>query len=495
MISAAVYYTLYTSGGHAKISSYISDQVSKEIGQKVTLKIEDIVFSPSQVDATFLINDALRAQVVGAISPLDKTYDIKYHLTGDKIVYQNVNIKDKVDIKGSVSGIKDDFKLRGEGVALEGNVNFSLHHQPKKEKDIKLDLQKVNSAKVFELLGKKPLIGGMLTLTADLPLYSEFEKSGEVKVEIYRSGVYLKNIRQTYGLQLPDDFMLSGSGDIQLAVGQHTFNAKIESNVGNLSLERGRFIEVNKKLSALYTLDIAELSKLHFITKKRYGGKFVAQGELEYLDGLRLDGWSDSLDGKVSYYYEKGKLEAKLEALSLAKLFTAMHYPTIMIGDIYGKAEVDVYDNSAVINLRSKNLRFRRSSVIENIYKVSSVDISRELFSKTYFTASVERGIVFYDFKAENRGSYIYLSDAKMDSKYNTIETDFDVKMQGEEISGEIYGSLKSPKVKLDMGKYIEFKARKEIDEFFGMGTSDKVEKKLNNVDMNDVEGFMKGFF
>lgn len=495
MIGVAIFYIFYTSYGHAHISLKVSAQLSQELGQEIKLTIEDIAFTPSHIDATFLINDALRAKVEGFMSPLDKEYDIKYHLSGQKIAFKGVDIKDSVDIRGTLQGVMDDFTLQGEGTALEGKVDFSLHHQPKRDQDIKLHLAKVSTAKLFELLRKKPLLGGKLSLEADVPLYSEFEKKGKIMLDMHRSGVYLQNIRADYGVLLPDDFMLSSTGTIHLANDQHTFDGHVDTTVANVVFKNGKYSEANEKLSALYHVDIEELSKLRFISKKRYVGKFQADGALEYLDGLRLDGTSNSIGGKVSYYYEKGMLEAKLEALSMAKMFSAMAYPAIMIGNIDGKAEVDVYDSSAVINLRSKNLRFKRNSVIENIYKVSSVDISRELFQKTYFTSSVEKGVVFYDFKAENRASHIALFDAKMDSHHNTIDANFDIKMQGEELSGAVYGSLKSPNVKLDMGKYIEFKAKKEIDEFFGMGTSDKVKKELDNVEMDDVKGFIKGFF
>jgi len=495
MIAAAIFYIFYTASGHAQISSKVSTLLSKELGQEVRLTIEDIAFTPSHIDVTFLINDALRAEVEGFMSPLDKEYVIKYHLSGDKILFKGVNLEDKVDISGRLQGLKDDFKLQGQGSALDGEVDFSLHHQPKKDEDIKLSFQNLNTAKLFELLEKKPLLGGTFSLEADVSLYSEFEKRGDIKLDIHRSGVYLQNVRADYEVLLPDDFMISSAGTIHLSPGQFTFDGRIDTTAANLVLKKGRYSEANQKLNALYHLEIDELSKLRFLTKKRYAGKFESDGELEYLDGLRFDGESNSMDGKMSYYYEEGKLEAKLEELSMEKMFRAMAYPSIMIGDISGKVEVDVHDNSAVINLRSKNLRFKRSSVIDNIYRVSSMDISRELFQKTYFTSSVENGVVFYDFKAENRGSHIALFDAQMDSHRNTIETNFDIKMQGEELSGEIYGSLQSPKVKLDMGKYIEFKAKKEIDEFFGMGTSDKVKKELNNVDMDDIKGFINGFF
>jgi len=172
-----------------------------------------------------------------------------------------------------------------------------------------------------------------------------------------------------------------------------------------------------------------------------------------------------------------------------------MHYPSIMIGDIDGKVELDTADYSAILNLRSKNMHIKKTAVIDTIYRATSVDISKEIFSKTYFTSTIDKGVVYYDFHAENRASYLSLFDAKMDSSNNTIDTNFEIKMQGEEMSGVIYGSLNSPQVKLDMGKYLEFKAKKEIDDFFGIGTSEKVKKEIDKIDKDSIKGFIKDFF
>ncbi len=491
----AFYYIFHTSSGLSKLSSSLTQKISQEIAEEVRVDIKEISFSLSKIKMTIMINESLELVLSGWVSPLDEVYDVKYHVKGDEIVSDTVHFKDKVDIKGTIKGKKEDFKLQGEGIALEGKVRFSLHHQAKKEKDIHVEIHKMSAAKFFKLVGRKPLFAGAFSLEAALPLYSKFEKEGDITLDIHRAGVYLQNIREAYGIQFPDDFMLSGTGHLHLSNAIHTFDAKVKTTIADVSVRRGKITEVNKKLTALYHLKIEELSKLQFLSKKRYGGAFVADGELEYLDGLRFDGQSASLGGKMDYYYEKGTLEAKLEALSLVKLFRAMYYPPIMIGDISGKAEVDIDKNVAVVNLRSPNLHFRRNALIETIYHASSVDIAKEIFTKSYFTSTIENGIVFYDFKAENKTSHIYLLDAKMDAVQNSIDSSFDIKMQGEALSGEVYGSLKSPQVTLNVAKYIEFKAKKEIDEFFGVGTSEKVKKELDDVDMDDVKGFIKGFF
>jgi len=469
----------YTSFGHEKISSYISQKASKALGREVELKIEEMSLSPSHLDATIMIDDRLKTKVKGFFYPFLGTYDIDYRLMGE--------YAGKVDINGTIEGKKEDFQIMGKGRALDGEVSFSGHYEPKAQKDIKVVLQEVSGAKLFLLLGRKPIFAGKVSLKADIPLYAAFEKYGDISIKTGRGGVYLKNIKALYGVQLPDDFTFSSHGDIHLEKGKHTFQGLVVSSIGEIEIKEGTLIEENKKIEAKYHLQIKDLATLAFVTKKRYAGEFVAKGTFLYHDGLRFDGESDSLGGKLSYSYEKEKISGVLETVSLSKLFKAMAYPPIMIGDINGKASYSLADKIAVINIKSREMHFQDNRMVRKIYRASGVDFSKELFTSTYFASSVEEGIVSYDFKAENRKSYLAISNAKMDAMANTIDADFDLKMQEEELSGKIYGSLKAPKIDLNIGKFLEFKAKKEIDEFFGKGTSKNVKK--------NVKGLLKSFF
>ncbi len=494
-MGVALFYMLHTASGLARISSYLSGQLSLEIGQDVKVDVEAISLSLGAVNARMLVNDALRVEVHGDRGAFDRVYDVNYHIRGEKIAFEGVNFQDKVNLKGRFQGTLEAFKLQGKGRALDGKVDFSLQHQAKQDREIALKMQEGNATKLFQLFGKAPLIKGKFSLDMDVLQYSQFEKAGDIKLTLHRAGVYPQNIRHLYGIAVPDDLMLWGNLSVHLTNAIDHFDAKIASTIGKIFIKKGKITEAKQEMRALYSVEIPALSKWQFLTKKAFYGPFVANGEFLYHDGLRLDGQSKSLSGGLDYYYEKGTLEAKLDKVSLQKLFMTMHYPPIMIGDMSGRVELDIQKDVALVNLRSHNLHFKANAVLEKIRKASSIDIAKEIFTTSYFTSTIEKGIVYYDFKAENSASHIYLLDAKMDSHKNSIDTNFDVKMQGEELSGVVYGSLKYPQVKLDMSKYIKFKAQKELDDFFGTGTSGKIKKKLNDVKIDDVKGLLKKLF
>jgi hypothetical protein len=475
---------LHTQSGHTKLSSYLSTKVSKEVGKEIHINIQKMHLTPTYLDTTLMVEDKLQVKIVGSRS-LFGLYDIGYEIIGEGI-----------DINGTVKGEREDFLLVGKGALMMGMIDFSLHHQNRAQRDIMIDARQVDAAKLMLFLNQKPLLAGRFSLHADIPLYREYDKNGLLDISLHHGGVYLENVKSRFGVVLPSDFMVLADMHIVLASGEDTFEGKIKSSLGDVNLTQGRYIEANDKLNVHYMLAIPELSKLSFITKKYFSGRFHAKGEVEYIGGaLRFDGKSNSLDGILTYYFEKGKLEAKLQEASLSKVFEILHYPPIMIGTVHSDINYDIEANIALINMESMDASFANSSAVKKIKEASGVDLSQELFDRTYFAASVEDGIVSYDFKAQNKKGFLSLNDAKMDASKNTIMANFQMRLQEQELSGEISGSLKSPQVEIDIAKYIEFKAQKEIDGFFGRGVTESVKENIKGLNAKKVKRFLKSFF
>lgn len=77
-----------------------------------------------------------------------------------------------------------------------------------------------------------------------------------------------------------------------------------------------------------------------------------------------------------------------------------------------------------------------------------------------------------------------------MNSKENSIDTYFDVKMQRKEFSGKVYGSLDDPKVNLRMQKLIKYEMSRQMDRI--MGT--KATKAIRQIPMEGLaEGMAAG--
>jgi len=72
------------------------------------------------------------------------------------------------------------------------------------------------------------------------------------------------------------------------------------------------------------------------------------------------------------------------------------------------------------------------------------------------------------DLKLENNKHYLYLRSILINSTENSIDTYFAVKMQKQELTGKVYGSMDDPKVNLRLQKYIKHQMSQQMDRVMG---------------------------
>ncbi len=482
-MSAGLYYLLYTQSGQGYIAKTLEKKLSAVVGRDISLEIENMALSPTHLDASMLVDGAMHLDLSGFRS-LTGAYDIGYRLRGEDI-----------NISGQVEGLLTDFTLKGEGVFLDGVTHFSLRKKEELFEDVEVQMQHVDAAKFAQLLGELPLVASTFSLQAKLPKISASQKVGDVHIVLDRGGVYLQNIYKLFSKRLPSDFMMEGEGDIQVVDNTISFDAKVLSNIGRLTLQKGQYSEPNHTFKSHYMFETSTLEKFTFVTKKRYVGAFKTIGDASYHDSWRCKGSSESLKGSIAYIFEKEKWSTHFQDISLKRLLEMMGYPAIMIGDASGKANYDIKEKIAIVNMESPNMHFAANGMTKKILEKGDIDLSKELFTQTFFSGAVQGGVVSYDFSAKNDDALVALSDVKMDAHNNTIKANFALQLQGEELYGEIFGSLKHPQVSIDMSRYIKFKAQKEMDGFFGMGTTQKVKEQIKKIKPSAVKGFIKGFF
>ena len=101
----------------------------------------------------------------------------------------------------------------------------------------------------------------------------------------------------------------------------------------------------------------------------------------------------------------------------------------------------------------------------------------RERFDKSRLEMSYYNNIIRGFMKLQNDNSHLYLTGATVDTAQNTIDAYFDFKMQKQEFSGKLFGSLESPDVNLDMQKLIKFQMDKQLNKMMGKEANKLIDK------------------
>ncbi len=412
--------------------------------------------------------------------------DMRYTLSSDCIATEECKIDDTIAINGQVKGHFTKLILSGEGVALDGRVNYKAIKYTDKVEDVHIKMQDINSTKLLRLLGQTAIIKGKANATVYFSFMNEKHKQGYITYDVKDND--FKSIP------------LSLHTEVKINNDTHTFIMDVTSPYLSLNLTKGIYNQEQKIAHAHYVLDIKDLSKLENLLGYKYKGAFYAIGEMSYAKYFKITGLSKSYGGMTDFIFENDGLKVTLEDVFLHEILALFPFPSMITANATGHIYYNFIQDTLVVNTRLDNAKFLHCKLADVIRKKAGVNILNETFDNATLDITYHNNIIISELKLANDNSHIYLSNAKIDTKKETINAYFDFKMQKQEFSGKVYGALDKPKVNLNMQELIRYQMDKQVDKIIGKNNR----RIMENMPMGNVAkdiatdvgaSFMKVFF
>ncbi len=451
-----IFYLFYTELGHKSLAFMFSEYLSKKTYNKIV--VSDFNFdSYPRLIFDIKVNDTATAHLEGTVNSHE--VDMTYHLQGKKYHWNNFFIDSPIDVKGKMMGLASSLRVDGRGRAFDGNISYSFLKLTKKFRDMNILLTNANSKDVLKFLKQKPLIKGRIKINSQFKVFSEYKRDGVAKITM--SKVFMPSIAPYVPFKLRATV---GFKDMAYSI-----DGQIDSDIGNLEIKNGYYHKIRKEGEAKYLLHLTELSYFDKILKGRYTGSLDTNGSILYRDKkIRVDGVTDKFDGELHYLYSKDNLTIKLKKLSLKKVLKQLNYPILLTAKVDGRVDYSIKDRIMLINTKLKEARFRRTKMTNMILKAVNIDMLADIYDDSSFIAGYQNEQLSAVLKIDNRVNHIYLNNAILNRKKNSIDSDFEVKMNGQEIFGRITGTLKHPSVSIDIRRLIKEQIKKRIGSFFG---------------------------
>lgn len=472
-LSVGLFYLFSTPLGNQNIYDYIDYRLSKKTDFDIKIKSINIDNYPNYVVIELIIEKRAKLTLTGYMDT--SRVDMRYKLISDCVATNICKIDDHINIDGNISGEYSHLKIRGKGVALDGNVSYRGVKFTDKAEDIKLTMRDINSSKLLILLGQDALIKGSADVDVDFKLMQEDNIDG----------FFTYNIQDNNFSGIP----LTLNTVVNIANMKHKFRANISSPYLELNITDGEYKQDIKLANANYKLDIKNLSKLEALLGYKYLGSFYARGEMIYDKTLKINGFSKSFGGLLDFVFVENNLKIKLDKVSFVDFMSIFPYPKMISADATGEINYDFIDKKLDVNTKLNNTKFLPSKLVNIIYQKSGVNMMKESFDDSYLDASYQNKILSGDVEIANDKSHIFITSVNMNSIQNTVNAYFDFNMQKQAFSGKIYGSLTEPKVNLDMQRLIKFQMKKQLDSIMGRGNRIGVEKMIDNIPMANVAG------
>jgi len=451
LLSLGLTYLLYTSFGNQKIYRFAGYILSQKAGLLVEVKSINIREYPKVI---IEMNVERKAKLIFTGELNNESLDMDYTLTSECIASDVCKIDDNINVKGNVNGPFSRLSIIGEGEALDGNVRYSVVKFPDKVKDLNLTMRDVNSSKLFTLMGQEALIKGKADVNVMFQIMDTDNKQGTITYDVKDnnfSGIPL-NLHTTVDI----DNM------------KQSFIIDITSPFLKLNISEGTYDQEKKLAKAFYILDVKDLGALETLLGYKYLGSFYAMGEMSYDKYITIIGLSKSFGGMIDYIFEKDGLKVELIDVSFNNFMKLFPFPSIIDADTRGNIYYNFIQDTLVVNTTLKNAKFLPSSIVDAVYQRSGVKMRKETFDDCLLNATYHNNVLYGDMKLANEKSYFQITNVKMDSEKDIINAGFDFKMQRQEFTGKVFGSLNDPNVDLDMHKLIKYQMDKQLDNIMG---------------------------
>jgi len=451
-----IFYFLNTLAGHHTLEFFLEDYLSKKTYNKIKIHSLDIEQYPCIV-INLQVNDTANVLLEGEVSEYD--INMSYHLLGDSLKFNTFYLEEKMDIKGELLGSFSALKVTGKGEVFEGEVEYDFIKIPTKIKDINFKMQQVNIQKILHFFKEKGYLFGLADIDGKFNSLEKYKKEGEVKLHMDSASMpkFLPNI--SFSLDTVIDF--NGI--------EYKGKGSLYSEMGRVTVTDGTYHKSKKVGDVNYTLHLKDLTYFERFFKHRLSGSLDTKGHAIYKDGeLFVKGHTDKFEGDLTYLYEKENIHLQLEDVSLEKILDEFSFPILFSSRLYGKIDYDTKDEIVLIDTDLRKTHFRKTTLSNMLYTKADIDLLADVYDKSSFMGGYKNSTLFFILKIDDGESHIYLKDTKLNALSNQVTSNFEIKMQGQEIYGNIYGTLKDPKVSVDMQRLLKYQVKKRFGDFLG---------------------------
>ena len=448
-----IFYFLKTDSGHQNLGYFIEDYLSAKTYNKIEVISLNLEKYP-HIEIELQVNNRANITLKGEFNQYN--IEMKYHLKGDSFHFNEFYLNDTIDVNGEVIGSFSSLLIKGEGRVFDGDIEYSFVNTPYEIKDMSVQMKKVNSQKIFTFFKERSLLSGSVDIYANFDYFSKYLKEGQLK--IYMQDAFIPNLIKDTPLILNSTIDFKGV--------EYRYVADISSDIGEVILKDGYYHDGEKIVKVDYSVHLKNLAYFEKILKHNYQGALDLNGTLVYNTdngSIEIDGYTHQFEGELSYLYKKEHIDVTLKEVSLERLLKQFSYPILFLSKIDGKIHFDIKEKSIIVNTELRDTRFVSSELTQMLYDKAGIDMLAEVYDKSFFSAGYYNSTFSSSLKIDNGKSHVYLTDTTLNLIDDRIDSNFEIKMQGQEIHGEVHGILKEPKIWIDKKKIMEYQMNKHL--------------------------------
>jgi hypothetical protein len=159
-----------------------------------------------------------------------------------------------------------------------------------------------------------------------------------------------------------------------------------------------------------------------------------------------------------------------------------LYYPEIFKSNIKLDLDYDIATKKGLSKLITNNGQFLTNQTTDLLKKFTQYDLTMEIYDITNLTTKIDNTKLINDLYMKSKNSEIKSKVFDIDTATSLINADLTLKYRKYDMGLTLKGAIADPKVKLDISKTIENKAKEKLKETINEKLKDKLDENTKNI-------------
>lgn len=445
---------------------------------------------------------------------IDSDFDIKLNDLSKLEPFTKQKLIGNLDILGAIS--IEDKKLSlfdAKVLGLDGDIKANV-----KDENLQIKLKDVSLSKVLEMLNQPNLSSGKIN--ADISSNISFNDiSGAANIkEALLNKTQLDSIT---GKNFPNNLTYNFDMNFDKKDDAIKAKANLDSKIAKFDIKNATI--KNGEVSSDYTLNIADLNELSFLTNTKLKGNFVANGITNIQNGKFLTSLTSNflngnlkIDIKNDNFNKTGFdaliLTSNFKNFDMKELTDMLNYSNIYNGNGDASLNYDLSKKYGNFSLDINDGKIASNEFVNILKALSEGSFEAAVFDKADVNGTIKNEMINFDAWVGNSGKSGKKSKGSFNVKKGTLDlitSEIYIPINGNiektDISIDITGTTKEPKYNVS-SQYLKSKFSRKLDKGLDklFGTNSVDTNNTTNLDQNAsskdvakdaIKGILKGLF
>lgn len=447
-------------------------KTSFDMNLDAKLKGDEIDYKYALVSNLFNINSS------GKVIPEPLKMDVKYLLdVQDLEVLKPItqaDVRGRLKLEGTAKGAKESLHVEGKSDLASSDTTFSALLKDFKPASVTAKIEALDISKLLYMLKQPHYTDGLFSMDARISDAGTDKLAGTVSTSISKGILDSKYLTKAYNFKSAMPKTTFKTTSISKLKG-NIIDTKIglNSDIADLDVNSALFDIKDASLKSDYKVRLRDLSKLFFVTGQHMRGSLEANGEIKKAKDTDITFYTKIAEGNIDAKLHNDELTADLSSVKTRKLLYMLTYPEIIDASLNAKVNYDTAQSKGTFKGQVANTVFTKNQIFDLIRQYVKFDMYKEFFNGDV-NADINKENIVASVDLRSQNASIRSDKTKLNMKTNHIDTDITLKVKDDEISASVKGDMNSPKVSVDLDKFIKSQAGKKVQEKINKAIGDK---------------------